>query len=127
MSLTRPLRAPQYEEDPPWFGTSARPRRDLETRIAHAPQLTHSLRRSHHPAGAVWHACVPALWISRPFCGADASALFYYASAAKYDNGERWDLKAKYTDEGYEDADADVMGKFMALFKPKSNGKDGDK
>ena len=28
----------------------------------------------------------------------------------KYDNGERWDLKAKYTDEGYEDADADVMG-----------------
>jgi hypothetical protein len=31
----------------------------------------------------------------------------------KYDNGERWDLKAKYTDEGYEDADADVMGKFM--------------
>ena len=45
----------------------------------------------------------------------------------KYDNGERWDLKAKYTDEGYEDADADVMGKFMALFKPKGKGKDGDK
>ncbi len=63
----------------------------------------------------------------------------------KYDNGERWDLKAKcvacrsdaacsashadalrhsvllgrYTDEGYEDADSDVMGKFMALFKSK--------
>ena len=63
------------------------------------------------------------------------------------DNGERWDLKAKYTDEGYEDADSDVMvrqpghfagsagalrarvltcatcarlqGKFMALFKGK--------
>lgn len=62
----------------------------------------------------------------------------------KMDNGERWDLKAKYTDEGYEDADSDVMvrqpgrfysgstvhvltcgtcaclqGKFMALFKGK--------
>ena len=45
----------------------------------------------------------------------------------KYDNGERWDLKAKYTDEGYEDADADVMGKFMALFKPKAKGNDGEK
>ena len=45
----------------------------------------------------------------------------------KYDNGERWDLKAKYTDEGYEDADADVMGKFMQLFKPKSKGKDDKK
>jgi hypothetical protein len=72
----------------------------------------------------------------------------------KYDNGERWDLKAKcagpqpephlaharsnawwlmraprlrcrYTDEGYEDPDADVMGKFMALFRGKRDK--GDK
>jgi hypothetical protein len=34
----------------------------------------------------------------------------------KMDNGERWDLKAKYTDEGYEDPDADVMGKIARFF-----------
>jgi hypothetical protein len=33
------------------------------------------------------------------------------------DGGERWDLKAKYTDEGYEDPDADVMGKLARFFK----------
>ncbi len=34
----------------------------------------------------------------------------------KMDNGERWDLKAKYTDEGYEDEEADVMGKLARFF-----------
>ena len=94
---------PIYEEDPPWFGTSASARRRLRE---HAwPQLT--LRRCR---------CVLAVIIPQaPF------------GMPKYDNGERWDLKAKYTDEGYEDAEADVMGKFMALFKPKAKGKDGEK
>lgn len=44
-------------------------------------------------------------------------------SIPKYDNGERFDLKANYTDEGYEDEEADVMGKlgraFSSLFQPK--------
>lgn len=34
----------------------------------------------------------------------------------KMDGGERWDLKAAYTDEGYEDPDADVMGKLARFF-----------
>ena len=37
----------------------------------------------------------------------------------EYDNGERFDLRLPYVDQGYEDPDADVMGKFMDLFKKK--------
>ena len=37
----------------------------------------------------------------------------------EYDNGERFDLRLPYVDQGYEDPDADVMGKFMELFKKK--------
>jgi hypothetical protein len=40
----------------------------------------------------------------------------------KMDGGERWDLKAKYTDEGYEDEESDVMGK-LARFFGKKDGK----
>ena len=39
----------------------------------------------------------------------------------EYDYGERFDLRAKYTDEGYEDPDADVMGKIGRFFR---GGKD---
>jgi len=35
------------------------------------------------------------------------------------DGGERFDLRLPYVDQGYEDPDADVMGKFMNLFKGK--------
>ena len=37
----------------------------------------------------------------------------------EYDNGERFDLRLPYVDQGYEDPDADVMGKLMDLFKKK--------
>lgn len=37
----------------------------------------------------------------------------------KMDGGERWDLKAKYTDEGWEDEEADVMGKIARFFGRK--------
>jgi hypothetical protein len=30
----------------------------------------------------------------------------------KYDNGERFDLRLPYAERGYEDPDADVMGKY---------------
>ena len=99
---------PIYEEDPPWFGTSA-------------CLLRLYRRASRRPATIAYAPCVarlpvPAVIIPQaPF------------GMPKYDNGERWDLKAKYTDEGYEYADADVMGKFMALFKPKAKGNDGEK
>ena len=31
-------------------------------------------------------------------------------------NGERFDLRLPYVDQGYEDPDADVMGKLMSFF-----------
>mmetsp|Transcript_21761 Transcript_21761/g.35992 ORF Transcript_21761/g.35992 Transcript_21761/m.35992 type:complete len:155 (+) Transcript_21761:56-520(+) len=34
----------------------------------------------------------------------------------KYDNGERFDLRLPYADTGYEDKDADVMGKVGKFF-----------
>ena len=34
----------------------------------------------------------------------------------EFDNGERWDLKAGYADEGWEDEDADVMKKIRNFF-----------
>ena len=37
----------------------------------------------------------------------------------EYDNGERFDLRLPYVDQGYEDPDADVMGKLMDMFKKK--------
>jgi len=92
---------PIYEEDPPWFGTSKCPCLRLCRRAS-----------CHRGSDLTLHAVIIP---QAPF------------GMPKYDNGERWDLKAKYTDEGYEDADADVMGKFMALFKPKAKGNDGEK
>eukprot|EP00629_Pelagomonadales_sp_RCC1024_P012727 CAMPEP_0119262760 /NCGR_PEP_ID=MMETSP1329-20130426/2387_1 /TAXON_ID=114041 /ORGANISM="Genus nov. species nov., Strain RCC1024" /LENGTH=189 /DNA_ID=CAMNT_0007262435 /DNA_START=162 /DNA_END=729 /DNA_ORIENTATION=- len=37
----------------------------------------------------------------------------------EYDNGERFDLRLPYVDQGYEDPDADVMGKLMGMFGGK--------
>ena len=34
----------------------------------------------------------------------------------QYDNGERFDLRLPYVDQGYEDPEADVMGKLMNFF-----------
>ena len=33
-----------------------------------------------------------------------------------YDNGERFDLRLPYADQGYVDEDADVMGKMANFF-----------
>jgi hypothetical protein len=42
-----------------------------------------------------------------------------------YDNGQRFDLRLPYAERGYEDPDADFMGKLMGLFKRgKSASKD---
>eukprot|EP00741_Cyanophora_paradoxa_P008602 tig00001343_g8326.t2 len=41
----------------------------------------------------------------------------------KYDNGERFDLRLPYVDQGYEDKDADVMGKIAGLFGFGKKGK----
>ncbi len=35
----------------------------------------------------------------------------------KYDNGERFDLRLPYAETGYEDPEADVMGKFFKSVK----------
>lgn len=35
----------------------------------------------------------------------------------KYDNGERFDLRLPYAERGYEDPDADVMGKMWSSLK----------
>lgn len=44
------------------------------------------------------------------------------------DNGERFDLRLPYAERGYEDPDADVMGKFMNIFsKKKADRKDKKK
>ena len=47
-----------------------------------------------------------------------------------YDNGQRFDLRLPYAERGYEDPEADVMGKFFGLFggnnKKVSKGKKGD-
>ena len=45
----------------------------------------------------------------------------------QYDGGERFDLKAKYTDSGYEDEDADVMGKIARFFGGGKKQQDGGK
>ena len=42
-----------------------------------------------------------------------------FGTGGKYDNGERFDLRLPYVDQGYEDPDADVMGKLMDMFKKK--------
>ena len=41
----------------------------------------------------------------------------------EYDNGERFDLRLPYVDQGYEDPDADVMGKLMGMFGGKKKDK----
>lgn len=41
----------------------------------------------------------------------------------KYDNGERFDLRLPYAERGYEDPDADVMGKLGAAFSSLFGGK----
>lgn len=41
----------------------------------------------------------------------------------KYDNGERFDLRLPYVDAGYEDPDADIMGRIKNWFwgnRPKN-------
>jgi len=42
----------------------------------------------------------------------------------EYDNGERFDLRLPYVDQGYEDPDADVMGKLMDFFKKPEKPKE---
>ena len=42
----------------------------------------------------------------------------------EFDGGERFDLKGPYCDEGYEDPDADVMGKLFGWLSPKGKGDD---
>ena len=37
----------------------------------------------------------------------------------EYDNGERFDLRLPYADQGYVDEDADVMGKLFGKRKAK--------
>mmetsp|Transcript_19051 Transcript_19051/g.31875 ORF Transcript_19051/g.31875 Transcript_19051/m.31875 type:complete len:236 (+) Transcript_19051:2330-3037(+) len=43
---------------------------------------------------------------------------------SQYDEGERFDLRLPYAERGYEDPDADVMGKFANLFKSKTKSKE---
>jgi len=38
----------------------------------------------------------------------------------EYDNGERFDLRLPYADQGYVDEDADVMGKLFGKRKAKA-------
>ena len=39
-----------------------------------------------------------------------------FGVGGKFDNGGRFDLRLPYADQGYEDEDADVMGKLMGMF-----------
>jgi hypothetical protein len=72
----------QYEEDPPWFGTSAcgAVARTRAWRcafiLAQPSRLTHAPTAHHPPPAAV---IIPQAPFGMP----------------KFDNGERWDLKAK--------------------------------
>lgn len=72
------------------------------------------LADEHHPAsGTVWgpeDGCVFCLASSPPHTSCSPPA------RACADNGERWDLKAKYTDEGYVDEDSDVLAKVRNFF-----------
>eukprot|EP00274_Cyanoptyche_gloeocystis_P008473 CAMPEP_0196658574 /NCGR_PEP_ID=MMETSP1086-20130531/30352_1 /TAXON_ID=77921 /ORGANISM="Cyanoptyche gloeocystis , Strain SAG4.97" /LENGTH=139 /DNA_ID=CAMNT_0041992207 /DNA_START=229 /DNA_END=648 /DNA_ORIENTATION=+ len=45
----------------------------------------------------------------------------------KYDNGERFDLRLPYADQGYEDPDADVMKKVGNFFGGLFGGNKGQK
>ena len=45
----------------------------------------------------------------------------------KYDNGERFDLRLPYAERGYEDEDADVMGKMAKAFGSLFGGKKAKK
>ena len=50
----------------------------------------------------------------------------------QYDNGERFDLRLPYADQGYVDDDADVMGKIARFFgggtkKPPPGGEGGQR
>ena len=38
----------------------------------------------------------------------------------RMDNGERFDLRLPYAERGYEDPDADVMGKLFSMFSKKT-------
>lgn len=46
--------------------------------------------------------------------------------AGEYDNGERFDLRLPYVDQGYEDPDADFMGKLMGMFGGGKKKKEED-
>mmetsp|Transcript_2755 Transcript_2755/g.5027 ORF Transcript_2755/g.5027 Transcript_2755/m.5027 type:complete len:174 (+) Transcript_2755:58-579(+) len=40
----------------------------------------------------------------------------------KFDNGERFDLRLPYAEQGYVSEDADIVGKIRNWFKPKKEG-----
>ena len=44
----------------------------------------------------------------------------------EYDNGERFDLRLPYADQGYVDEDADVMGKLFGKKKAKAAPKEDE-
>jgi len=54
-----------------------------------------------------------------PFPGASFGVGGEFGVGGKFDNGGRFDLRLPYADQGYEDEDADVMGKLGSFFGGK--------
>ncbi|KAJ1447353.1 hypothetical protein M885DRAFT_624448 [Pelagophyceae sp. CCMP2097] len=47
-----------------------------------------------------------------------------FGVGGQYDGGERFDLRLPYVDRGYEDPEADVMGKMMRFFSGQKDPKE---